>query len=171
MPPPIAPFHGALEPKRALHTLASDRHHSASLFVFECETTTTTTTAPTTTIMSPLAPPLPRSGIPPTFQWPVKYCLYTTVATYVLSLLSGNVSQVDRVWTFLPVIYTAYYALLPFWPYKAPLPLFPTIPEDLDRSLQDAPNPRTLLMLVLQVRLIHEITYILGTHSGPDTHI
>ena len=102
--------------------------------------------------MSPVISPPLSAGIPLTFQWPVKYCFYTTLTTYVLSLITGNASQVDRVWTFLPVIYTAYYALLPFWPYKILLPLFPTIPKDLDRTLVNEPNPRTLLMLALQVR-------------------
>ena len=92
-----------------------------------------------------------RSGIPPTFQWPVKFCLASTAITYLLSLITGNVSQVDRVWTFLPVIYSLYYALLPYWPNYSPIPMFPTVPSELDRSLVNERNPRTLLMVTLQV--------------------
>lgn len=40
-----------------------------------------------------------RKGITPAFYWPVKFCVTTTAATYILSIITGNVSQVDRVWT------------------------------------------------------------------------
>ncbi len=97
------------------------------------------------------APSLAKAGIPLAFQWPVKFCLSTTAATYVLSLVTGNVSQVDRLWTFLPVIYSAYYALLPFWPAVPPLPLLPYVPEGLHRTLVNEGNSRTALMFTLQV--------------------
>ncbi|KAI5122542.1 hypothetical protein M0805_005269 [Coniferiporia weirii] len=99
------------------------------------------------------------AGIPPTFLWPVKLCFGTTFATYILSLVTGNVSQVDRVWTFLPVIYTTYYALLPFWPALPPLPFFPYSPETLDRALVDEGNPRTWLMLGLQLLWMCRLSY------------
>ena len=89
--------------------------------------------------------------IPLTFHWPLQFCFYTTTAVYLLSIITGNVSQVDRLWTFLPVIYTSYYALLPYWPQKSPFPLFPYVPEGMDRSLTSEPNQRALLMLFLQV--------------------
>ncbi|KAJ7914858.1 hypothetical protein B0H13DRAFT_2232035 [Mycena leptocephala] len=57
-------------------------------------------------------------SIPPAFEWPVQFCVFTTVVTYVLSVITSNVSQVDRLWTFLPTIYTAYFALLPLWPQQ-----------------------------------------------------
>ena len=43
----------------------------------------------------PYLPP-PRNIIPLTFQYPVKFCGYVTLAVYVLSVITGNVSQVDR---------------------------------------------------------------------------
>ena len=36
-----------------------------------------------------------------------------TLATYTASLITGNVSQVDRIWTIMPTLYTTYWALLP----------------------------------------------------------
>ncbi|KAF7789714.1 hypothetical protein EIP86_000660 [Pleurotus ostreatoroseus] len=88
-------------------------------------------------------------GIPPSLQWPVKTCVYTSIACYVLSVLSGNVSQVDRIWTFMPTIYTAYFALMPLWPSQSPLPLFPYTPEDVLPGVAQSFNARALLMLGL----------------------
>lgn len=90
-------------------------------------------------------------GIPPSLQWPVKTCVYTSIACYVLSVLSGNVSQVDRIWTFMPTIYTAYFALMPLWPSQSPLPLFPYTPEDVLPGVAQNFNARALLMLGLTV--------------------
>lgn len=91
------------------------------------------------------------SPIPPTFRWPVQFCIFSTTTTYILSIITGNVSQVDRVWTFLPTIYTAYFALLPLWPSKPLLPLFPYTPVDVNAQVAREWNPRALLMLGLQV--------------------
>jgi hypothetical protein len=59
---------------------------------------TPATVSTTLTVMSPLPSFLApeRVIIPLTFQWPVKFCFYTTLTTYVLSIFTGNVSQVDR---------------------------------------------------------------------------
>lgn len=100
-----------------------------------------------------------KAGIPLTFQWPVKFCFYTSLITYVLSIITGNVSQVDRLWTFLPVIYTAYYAFLPWWPFESPVPLYPYSPKELDRTLLNEGNPRTQLMLVLQLIWMARLSY------------
>ncbi|CCL98384.1 uncharacterized protein FIBRA_00379 [Fibroporia radiculosa] len=100
-----------------------------------------------------------RAGIPPSFQWPVKFCTATTVAAFVLSVITGNVSQVDRVWTFLPTIYTAYFALLPLWPHKAPLPLWPHTPEVIHPSITQTYSPRALLMLGLVVFWMFRLSY------------
>lgn len=91
----------------------------------------------------------------PTFVWPVKFCLAMTVVTYVLSILTGNVSQVDRVWTFLPTIYTVYYALLPLWPTSAPTILFPYTPDTLPASLKETYSPRALLMASMVVSTLY----------------
>ncbi|PSS05509.1 hypothetical protein PHLCEN_2v3791 [Hermanssonia centrifuga] len=98
-------------------------------------------------------------GIPPSLQWPVKICLYTTIACYVLSLATGNVSQVDRIWTFMPAIYTAYFALMPLWPKISPLPLFPYTPEDVLPGVADTYNPRALLMASLTVLWMFRLSY------------
>ncbi|KAI0714446.1 DUF1295-domain-containing protein [Cerioporus squamosus] len=104
--------------------------------------------------MAPI-PAFVYKGIPPTSQWPVKFCLYTTAAAWILGVVTGNVSQVDRVWTFLPTIYTAYYALLPLWPTTSPLPLFPYVPESVNPEIVQKFSPRALLMfgLTLAVRV------------------
>jgi steroid 5-alpha reductase family enzyme len=98
----------------------------------------------------------------PIFVWPVKFCVATTVVTYVLSILTGNVSQVDRVWTFLPTIYTVYYALLPLWPTAAPTFLFPYTPDTLPASLQETYSPRALLMASLVVTWMFRFASRLG---------
>ncbi|KAI6042477.1 hypothetical protein EDC04DRAFT_2968016 [Pisolithus marmoratus] len=87
----------------------------------------------------------------PLLEWPVKYCLSVTATTYILSLLTGNVSQVDKVWTFLPAIYTAYYALLPLWPPSAPAYFYPYTPDAIQKSISGSFSPRALLMMVLVV--------------------
>jgi hypothetical protein len=88
---------------------------------------------------------------PSELHWPVAFCALVTVGTYVLSVVTGNLSQVDRVWTFLPAIYTAYFALLPLWPAKPFLPLLPYTPSEIDSRVAKDFSPRALLMLVLVV--------------------
>ncbi|OAX40199.1 DUF1295-domain-containing protein [Rhizopogon vinicolor AM-OR11-026] len=95
----------------------------------------------------------------PIFVWPVKFCVATTAVTYVLSILTGNVSQVDRVWTFLPTIYTVYYALLPLWPTAAPTFFFPYTPDTLPASLQETYSPRALLIASLVVTWMFRLSY------------
>ncbi|KZP27454.1 hypothetical protein FIBSPDRAFT_1040273 [Athelia psychrophila] len=85
----------------------------------------------------------------PTLKYPVKFCIVTTVTAYVLSIITGNVSQVDRVWTILPMIYTAYFALMPLWPDHAKLYMWPYTPEGVPCLVKDEYSPRALLMLAL----------------------
>ena len=103
---------------------------------------TTTTTMFSTTDLNPL------------LEYPLKLCAATTAATYVLSVITGNVSQVDRVWTFMPPLYTAYWALLPLWPSSDNRGwglLVPYVPEEATHFARDY-SPRALLMLGLTVR-------------------
>ncbi|EGN99067.1 hypothetical protein SERLA73DRAFT_181856 [Serpula lacrymans var. lacrymans S7.3] len=95
----------------------------------------------------------------PAFVWPAKFCVATTVASYVLSVVTGNVSQVDRVWTFLPTIYTAYYALMPLWPRASPTPLFPYTPQEVDSSITSDFSPRALLMLAMVTTWMFRLSY------------
>ncbi|KDR78943.1 hypothetical protein GALMADRAFT_244605 [Galerina marginata CBS 339.88] len=86
-------------------------------------------------------------NLPDYLDWPVQFCLFTTAATWLASLITSNVSQVDRLWTFLPTIYTAYYALLPLLPNEQPYLLVPYAPKGLRwTSVRDF-SPRALLML------------------------
>jgi hypothetical protein len=79
--------------------------------------------------------------------------------TYLLSIITGNVSQVDRIWTFMPTIYTAYWALLPLWPHDSAtwrsLVLF--VPDEAGHFARHF-NPRALLMLGLSVRALNYLT-------------
>src|SRR6266852_8392793 len=87
-------------------------------------------------------------------DYPIRLCTATTVTTYILSLITGNVSQVDRVWTLLPTIYTAYWALLPLWPRGSAswgYLLSPSVPDEAAHFARDF-SPRALLMLGLTVR-------------------
>lgn len=88
---------------------------------------------------------------PPALDWPLQFCASTTAITYILSVVTSNVSQVDRVWTFLPSIYTAYFALLPWWPNEQPFFLFPYTPKSIGWAVATTYSPRALLMLSLVV--------------------
>ncbi|KAL6307581.1 DUF1295-domain-containing protein [Sparassis latifolia] len=100
-----------------------------------------------------------QQGITPSFEWPVKFGLYTTAVAYVLSVITGNVSQVDRIWTFMPTIYTAYFALLPLWSHVSPLPLWPYKPEVLDSHVAVNYSPRALLMFALVFIWMSRLSY------------
>ncbi|KAI0312055.1 DUF1295-domain-containing protein [Amylostereum chailletii] len=111
--------------------------------------------------MSPV-PPDAAAGVPSLLVYPLKLCAATTVTTYVLSVITGNVSQVDRLWTFLPTIYTAYWALLPLWPRKNDAGwryLSPFVPEGGRPDVMDQFNPRALLMLGLTVTWMCRLSY------------
>lgn len=56
---------------------------------------------------------------------------------------------------FMPTIYTAYFALLPFWPNEAPMPFYPYTPKDVYSGAAERYSPRALLMLGLVVRLLN----------------
>ncbi|KZW02813.1 DUF1295-domain-containing protein [Exidia glandulosa HHB12029] len=58
--------------------------------------------------------------VPPALRQPVYFLLFNCAWTYVVSEITDNVSQVDRVWSFLPTLYTAYYALAPSMPWAPP---------------------------------------------------
>ncbi|THH16316.1 hypothetical protein EUX98_g9321 [Antrodiella citrinella] len=100
-----------------------------------------------------------RKGVLPSFRWPVKFCIYTTATSWIMSVITGNVSQVDRIWTFMPTIYTAYFAMLPLWPNEAPLPLYPYTPSDVHPGVIQRYSPRALLMLALVVTWMFRLSY------------
>ncbi|KAG5350524.1 hypothetical protein C0989_010709 [Termitomyces sp. Mn162] len=87
--------------------------------------------------------------VPSEYQWPVEFCAVVTVVVWVASLITSNVSQVDRLWTFLPFIYTAYYALLPLWPQEPSFFLCPYTPKSLGWATARDFSPRAVLMLGL----------------------
>jgi len=94
--------------------------------------------------------------VPPAFEWPVQFCVFLTAATFVASIITSNVSQVDRLWTFLPTIYTTYFALLPLWPQEQPFYLAPYTPSVLGIA---AYNPRALLLLSLITTWMFRLSY------------
>ena len=91
----------------------------------------------------------------PLLQWPTKFCATVTVAVYVVSVITGNVSQVDRLWTFLPTIYTGYYALLPLWPSEPYLGVFPYTPKEGSLSASKDFSPRALMIFSMVVSVIY----------------
>ncbi|KAK0223070.1 hypothetical protein IW262DRAFT_1364276 [Armillaria fumosa] len=91
--------------------------------------------------------------------WPLQFCAFVTAATYVASIVTTNVSQVDRLWTFLPVIYSAYFALLPLWPKSIqPFSLCPYVPDELVAFARDY-SPRALLMVALELIWMYRLSY------------
>jgi len=88
--------------------------------------------------------------LPGYLVWPAKFCVFVTFETWLHSIITSNVSQVDRLWTFLPTIYSAYYALFPLWPRRSLLWLGPYVPEELNYAATDF-SPRAVLMLALIV--------------------
>ncbi|KZT73507.1 DUF1295-domain-containing protein [Daedalea quercina L-15889] len=104
--------------------------------------------------------PLPYATlIPASFVWPLKFCTGTTLVAWVLSLITGNVSQVDRIWTFMPTIYTAYFALLPLWPQEPLLPFWPNTPETVHSLVRQSYSPRALLMFGLVFTWMCRLSY------------
>ena len=92
------------------------------------------------------------SELPPGLQWPVGFMTGVTAVCYVVSEITGNVSQVDRLWALLPFIYTAYFALFPLWPTSSFLGILPYLPENAPVELSSDYSPRALLMFALTVR-------------------
>lgn len=95
------------------------------------------------------------SEIPPALQWPVNFMAGVTAICYVLSEVTGNVSQVDRLWATLPLFYAIYFALLPLWPTSSFLGILPYLPDNAPVELSVGYSPRALLMLMLTVRRFH----------------
>ncbi|KAF8623686.1 hypothetical protein AX17_007384 [Amanita inopinata Kibby_2008] len=99
------------------------------------------------------------SSIPSGIDWPIQFCIFATILTYTASIITSNVSQVDRLWTFLPTIYTAYFALLPLWPNTQPFLLFPYTPKTLGHDVIKDFSPRALLMFRLVIFWMFRLTY------------
>jgi len=95
------------------------------------------------------------SELPPGLQWPVNYMAGVTAICYVVSEITGNVSQVDRLWAVLPLVYATYFALLPLWPTSSFLGISFYLPASAPAELSADFSPRALLMLVLTVRRFH----------------
>ncbi|KAG9107485.1 hypothetical protein FRC07_008624, partial [Ceratobasidium sp. 392] len=98
--------------------------------------------------MSPIEELRPR-GIDPTFAGPVKFCLFNIAWTFLAGEITGNLSQVDRVWTFLPVIYSAYWGLY--------LPLYGS--GDNEWVKEHGVNGRSMLMVLLQLLWMSRLSY------------
>ncbi|KAA1467342.1 DUF1295-domain-containing protein [Dentipellis sp. KUC8613] len=103
------------------------------------------------------------SPLPPALVYPIKFNSAMIATTYVLSLVTGNVSQVDRLWTFLPLVYTAYWALLPLWPQSAEskswFNLLPYVPASADDKLVSEFSPRAVLMFGLVFLWMCRLSY------------
>ena len=97
--------------------------------------------------------------LPVALQWPANFMIGVTAVCYVVSEITGNVSQVDRLWAILPFIYATYFALLPLWPTSSFLGILPYLPEDAPPDLSADYSPRALLMFVLTVRQLYYIRF------------
>ncbi|TFK27149.1 integral membrane protein [Coprinopsis marcescibilis] len=97
--------------------------------------------------------------ISPTLDWPAQFCVFSMTVTWVASLVTGNVSQVDRLWTFLPTIYAAYYAFLPLLPNEQPFLLFPYAPKEFGWATATSYSPRALLMFGVIFIWMCRLTY------------
>jgi hypothetical protein len=93
--------------------------------------------------------------LPSALQWPVHFVAGVTIICSVVSEITGNVSQVGRVWAILPFVCATYFALLPLWPTSSFLGVFPYLPENAPTALSADYSPRALLMSVLAVRRFH----------------
>ncbi|KIY45437.1 DUF1295-domain-containing protein [Fistulina hepatica ATCC 64428] len=93
------------------------------------------------------------------YAWPLQFCAFNIAQTYIFSLITSNVSQVDRIWTFLPVIYAAYFAFLPILPRQPSFFLCPYVPENVQSSLAQDFSPRVLLMFSLIVLWMVRLSY------------
>ncbi|EUC56506.1 integral membrane protein [Rhizoctonia solani AG-3 Rhs1AP] len=98
--------------------------------------------------MSPVLEPKP-TGLDPTLAFPVKFCIFNILWTFLAGEITGNASQVDRVWTFLPVLYSAYWGwYLPFYGN-----------EDNAWIKEQGISPRAALMVLLQVVWSFRLSY------------
>ena len=93
--------------------------------------------------------------LPPGLQWPAGFVTGVAAVCYVVSEVTGNASQVDRLWLWLSPVYATYFALLPLWPTSSFLGVFPYLPKEAPAELSADYSPRALLMLVLIVRLVY----------------
>ncbi|KAJ1302949.1 hypothetical protein OPQ81_003243 [Rhizoctonia solani] len=89
------------------------------------------------------------AGLDPTLAFPVKFCIFNILWTFLAGEITGNVSQVDRVWTFLPVLYSAYWGLY--------LPLYGN--GDNAWIKGQGISPRAALMVFLQVLWSFRLSY------------
>ncbi|KAG9049109.1 hypothetical protein FS837_011121 [Tulasnella sp. UAMH 9824] len=71
-------------------------------------------------------------------EGPIDFVILESIVTFLAGEITGNSSHVDRVWTFLPPLYTAYFTFLP---------LFSWAPSDLKAA---GVSSRALLMLASQ---------------------
>ncbi|TIC47200.1 Alg9-like mannosyltransferase [Wallemia mellicola] len=82
-------------------------------------------------------------------------CIYNILWTYSLSEITGNVSQVDRVWTVLPLLYTA----IPTFDLAIKTYLQAPQSTSLVDVLKITVNQRALLLLALQFIWSSRLTF------------
>ncbi|KAG8969110.1 hypothetical protein FRC03_004425 [Tulasnella sp. 419] len=76
---------------------------------------------------------------PDVLDVPITFLTFNIIWTWLAAEITGNSSQVDRVWTFLPPLYSAYFALLP---------LLTSAPADLKEA---GVSKRALIMFLIQI--------------------
>ncbi|ESK95390.1 integral membrane protein [Moniliophthora roreri MCA 2997] len=69
--------------------------------------------------------------LPPWLHYPAQVFVLATTSTWLASVVTGNASHMDRLWPFMPTIYTVYFTLLPCWPNEQKWILTPYVPKEV----------------------------------------
>lgn len=89
----------------------------------------------------------------------ISICGAFTVYVYVMQQLTGNASQVDGLWTFLPVIYGAHFAFQKQIAAMIDPPKLGFLSSTKGQSLAENIDPRLALMFGLQVCIAAKLWY------------
>lgn len=91
------------------------------------------------------------------FHSAMAFCAVVSVYVWVMEKITGNASQVDGLWTFLPLIYSAHFTVHKYFTYQpAKLSLFGGVQH---ASIWDKVEPRLALMTTLSVLWSVRLTY------------
>ncbi|GAC77499.1 predicted steroid reductase [Moesziomyces antarcticus T-34] len=87
----------------------------------------------------------------------IAFCGFVSFYVWLMERITGNASQVDGLWTFLPLIYSVHFTVHKYFTYQpAKLSLFGGVES---ASLWDKVEPRLALMTLLSVLWSVRLTY------------
>lgn len=91
------------------------------------------------------------------FHSAMAFCAFVSFYVWLMERITGNASQVDGLWTFLPLIYSIHFTVHKYFTYQpAKLTLFHGIEH---ASIWDKVEPRLALMTLLSVLWSARLTY------------